>query len=368
MLIKQLSLTNFKNISEAMLEFSGKVNCFLGNNGMGKSNLLDAIYFLSFCKSFSRVNDRMLIRRGEDFAIVRGEYLRKGVDEELIMGLSSSKRKSLKRGGKEYDRLSSHIGSFPLVMIAPQDIDLIRESGEERRHWMDVVISQSDPIYLDNLIRYNRALEQRNRLLREGCVDPNLYGAVEIMLDMSAAYIHNVRAEWIRKLTGIFDRYYNSIAGDGEHVSLSYQSGLNRQGVTMQILLDEARQHDEIVKHTSVGIHRDDIEMMLEEMPMRRTGSQGQCKTFTIALKLAQYEFLHSATGMRPLLLLDDIFDKLDATRVERIMSLVTDDSFGQIFITDTNRTHLDEIMRRTGGDYRMWSVKDGVFTPTNES
>ncbi len=368
MLIKQLSLTNFKNISEAMLEFSGKVNCFLGNNGMGKSNLLDAIYFLSFCKSFSRVNDRMLIRRGEDFAIVRGEYLRKGVDEELIMGLSSSKRKSLKRGGKEYDRLSSHIGSFPLVMIAPQDIDLIRESGEERRHWMDVVISQSDPIYLDNLIRYNRALEQRNRLLREGCVDPNLYEAVEIMLDMSAAYIHNVRAEWIRKLTGIFDRYYNSIAGDGEHVSLSYQSGLNRQGVTMHILLDEARQHDEIVKHTSVGIHRDDIEMMLEGMPMRRTGSQGQCKTFTIALKLAQYEFLHSATGMRPLLLLDDIFDKLDATRVERIMSLVTDDSFGQIFITDTNRTHLDEIMRRTGGDYRMWSVKDGVFTPTNES
>lgn len=178
MLLKQLSLTNFKNIADAGLEFSEKVNCFLGNNGMGKSNLLDAIYFLSFCKSFSRVNDRMLIRRGEDFAIVRGDYIRKDVDEELMLGLSSSKRKTLKRGGKEYDRLSSHIGSFPLVMVAPQDIDLIRESGEERRHWMDVVISQSDAVYLDNLIRYTRALEQRNRLLREDCVDPNLYGAV----------------------------------------------------------------------------------------------------------------------------------------------------------------------------------------------
>ncbi|MDE5649939.1 MAG: DNA replication and repair protein RecF, partial [Duncaniella sp.] len=233
---------------------------------------------------------------------------------------------------------------------------------------MDVVISQSDPVYLDNLIRYNRALEQRNKLLREGSVDANLYGAVEIMLEMSAAYIHDARAQWIDRLTTIFDKYYNTIAGDGEHVSLAYQSGLNRDGITMQTLLDEARRHDEIVRHTSVGIHRDDIDMQLEGMPMRRTGSQGQCKTFTIALKLAQYEFLHSATGMRPLLLLDDIFDKLDTTRVERIMSLVTDDSFGQIFITDTNRTHLDEIMSRTGGDYRMWSVDNGVFTPTKQS
>ncbi|MCM1137546.1 MAG: DNA replication and repair protein RecF [Duncaniella sp.] len=367
MQLKLLSLTNFKNIAEARLMFSGKVNCFLGNNGMGKSNLLDAIYFLSFCKSFSRINDRMLIRRGEEFAIVRGEYIRKGIDEELIMGLSASKRKTLKRGGKEYDRLSSHIGNFPLVMVAPQDIDLIRESGEERRHWMDVVISQSDPVYLDNLIRYTRALEQRNRLLREGSVDPNLYGAVEIMLEMSGSYIHNVRAEWINKLSSIFDHYYAAIAGsNGEHVSLTYQSQLNRPGITLSTLIDEARRHDEIVKHTSVGIHRDDIDMQLDGMPMRRTGSQGQCKTFTIALRLAQYDFLHSSTGIRPLLLLDDIFDKLDATRVERIMGLVTGDSFGQIFITDTNRTHLDEIMSRTGGDYRMWSVENGIFTPTH--
>ena len=170
-----LSLNNFKNISEARLELSGKVNCFLGNNGMGKSNLLDAIYFLSFCKSFSGVNDRLLIRRGEEWAMVRGRYERKGVDEELTLGLASGRRKSLKRSGKEYPRLSAHIGAFPLVMVAPQDIDLIRESGEERRRWMDMVISQSDPQYLDALIRYNKGLEQRNRLLRDGCVDPALY-------------------------------------------------------------------------------------------------------------------------------------------------------------------------------------------------
>ena len=184
MRLNELTLSNFKNIAETRLELSGKVNCFLGNNGMGKSNLLDAVYFLSFCKSFSGVSDRMLIRRGEEWAIIKGRYERKGVDEELVMGISSAKRKSLKRGGKEYQRLSLHIGAFPLVMVAPQDIDLIRGSGEERRRWMDMVISQSDPQYLDSLIRYNRGLEQRNRLLRDGCVDPALYGAVEVMMEM----------------------------------------------------------------------------------------------------------------------------------------------------------------------------------------
>ena len=365
MRLNELTLSNFKNIAETRLELSGKVNCFLGNNGMGKSNLLDAVYFLSFCKSFSGVSDRMLIRRGEDWAIIKGRYERKGIDEELVMGISSAKRKSLKRGGKEYQRLSMHIGAFPLVMVAPQDIDLIRGSGEERRRWMDMVISQSDPQYLDSLIRYNRGLEQRNRLLRDGCVDPALYGAVEVMMEMSADYLPRARTHWISSLTGIFDRYYAAIAGEkGEHVRLTYESHLNsRPGVTLAALMDEARRHDEIVKHTSVGPHRDDIEMELDGMPMRRTGSQGQCKTFTIALRLAQYDFLRRSTGMRPILLLDDIFDKLDASRVERIMGLVTADGFGQIFITDTNRTHLDEIMARTGGDYRLWSVDSGNFS-----
>ncbi|MDE6371309.1 MAG: DNA replication and repair protein RecF [Duncaniella sp.] len=364
MKLYELTLNNFKNIAETRLDLSGKVNCFLGNNGMGKSNLLDAVYFLSFCKSFTGVNDKLLIRRGEDWAMVKGRYERRGIDEEVSIGLSAGRRKSLKRGGKEYQRLSSHIGSFPLVMIAPQDIDLIRGGGEERRRWMDMVISQSDPRYLESLIRYNNALEQRNRLLRDGCVDPALYGAIETMMELHAAYIYKCRSEWVVALGQLFDRYYAAVAGaDAEHVTLRYVSHMQQEGATMTSLLDGARRHDEIVRHTSVGVHRDDIDMELDGMPMRRTGSQGQCKTFTIALRLAQYDFLRDATGLKPLLLLDDIFDKLDAGRVERIMSLATGDGFGQIFITDTNRTHIDEIVHRTGGDYRLWNVQGGNFT-----
>ncbi|MDE6378305.1 MAG: DNA replication and repair protein RecF, partial [Duncaniella sp.] len=299
-----------------------------------------------------------------DWAIVKGHYLRRGVEEEVTLGLADGKRKSLRRGGKEYQKLSSHIGVFPLVMIAPQDIDLIRGTGEERRRWIDMVISQGDARYLEALIRYNRALEQRNRLLRDGAVDPTLYEALESMMSISAAYIHSARARHIASITEILSRYYAAVAGeDGERVELSYQSSLSAPGVDLQQLLDSARRHDEIVKHTSVGPHRDDIEMSLRGLPLRRTGSQGQCKTFTIALRLAQYDYLARATGMKPLLLLDDIFDKLDASRVERIMTLVTSDEFGQIFVTDTNRTHLDEIMRRTGDDYRLWKVEGGHFT-----
>ncbi len=364
MLLQSLSINNFKNISEARLEFSPKVNCLLGNNGMGKSNLLDAIHYMSFCKSFSGVADALLMKQGESFCMIQGRYLRRNIEEDLVLGMAAGKRKTLKRKGKEYKRLSEHIGKFPLVMVSPQDIDLIRGTSEERRRLMDMVISQSDHIYLDHLIRYNRSLEQRNRLLRDGIVDHSLFMAVEIPMAISAQYITETRKIWVEKLTHTFNIYYRAIAGDCEEVNLSYQSQLNDTGKTLETLLDEARRHDEIVKHTSVGPHRDDMEMELSGMPMRRTGSQGQCKTYTIALRLAQYDFLHQASGMKPLLLLDDIFDKLDASRVERIMEVVAQPSFGQIFVTDTNRTHLDEIMSRTGGDYRIWKVDNGNFTP----
>ena len=363
-----LSLTNFKNIAEAQLDFSPKINCFLGNNGMGKSNLLDAIHYLSFCKSFSGMTDAMLMRRGEDFLTAKANYLRRDTPEELTLGMARGKRKSLRRGGKEYTRLSDHIGTFPLVMAAPQDIDLIRGSGEERRRWMDMVISQSDRRYLDALIRYASALEQRNRLLRDGSVDHTLYEAVELTMEMSAEYICRARQTWIDTLSGLFSRYYHAIAGEGESVGIVYNSSVADSGApTLGAALDNARRHDEIVRHTSVGPHRDDIGMTLDEMPLRRTGSQGQCKTFTIALRLAQYDFLHRATSIRPLLLLDDIFDKLDRDRVARIMKLVTADEFGQIFITDPNREHLDDIMSGTGGHYRMWHVVDGAFKPLAE-
>lgn len=362
MILDRLTIYNFKNIAQAWLNFSPKVNCFLGNNGMGKSNLLDAIYYMSFCKSFAGITDSMLICRGEDFLMVEAHYLRRGVEEDLSLGLAKGKRKTFKRSGKEYQRLSEHIGVFPLVMVSPHDIDLIRDDSECRRRFMDMVISQSDHRYLDELIRYNRCLEQRNKLLRDGAVDPALYMAVEMMMDAAASYIHTVRKAWVERLTEIFSSYYTAIAGEGEQVSLSYKSGLN--DASMQQLLDSARLRDEMMRHTTVGPHRDDIEMMLDGMSMRRTGSQGQCKTYTIALRLAQYDFIKASCSMKPLLLLDDIFDKLDASRVERIMEVVSRDLFGQIFITDTNRDHLDEIMSRISGDYAIWHVADGKFTP----
>ncbi len=363
MVLKELTLTNFKNIADARLEFSPKVNCLVGNNGMGKSNLLDAIHYLSVCRSFTGVNDRLLVRRGETFAMARALYDRRGVEEEITLGLAPGRRKSLRRGGKEYKRLSEHIGLFPLVMVSPADADLVRGAGEERRRWMDMVISQADPLYLDALVRYNGALEQRNRMLRDHVVDHTLYDVVELTLCAAAQKVVEVRRSWVGRLTEIFRRHYSAVAGAGEIVTLGYESASAAEG-GLQQLLDSARRHDEIVGHTSVGPHRDDIDMTLNDMPLRRTASQGQCKTFTLALRLAQHEFLHQATGLRPLLLLDDVFDKLDASRVERIMEMVvTDSSFGQIFLTDTNRTHLDEIISRTAGSHRLWTVADGKFT-----
>lgn len=359
MVLRELSVVNYKNIPEAALEFSPKINGFLGHNGMGKSNLLDAVYYLSFCKSFTGVTDAMVLRRGENFAMLRGLYDRRGTIEEISVGLMAGKRKSFKRKGKEYQKLSEHIGTLPLVMVAPRDNDLITGASDERRRFMDQVIAQSDPVYLDRLIRYTRSLEQRNRMLRDRVADHTLYEAVELSMAMSADYITKARAEWADRLQAIFRGYYRLIAGEDEPVNLSYPT----PGLPLDTLLDQARRHDEIVGHTSVGPHRDDLTMEISSMPVRKVASQGQCKTFTIALRLAQYEFLRTGTpGLKPLLLLDDIFDKLDSTRVERIMEIARSETIGQIFVTDTNRDHLDEIMSRVGGDYRLWEVDRGRF------
>lgn len=363
MILSSLQLTNFKNIGHCSLDFSPKINCFLGDNGVGKSNLLDAIHYLSFCKSFAGLSDPMLIKRGEDFAIARGRYMRRDVEEELLVGLATGKRKSFKRSGKEYRRLSEHIGLFPLVMVAPADIELINGSGEVRRRFLDMVISQADNRYLEALIRYNQALTQRNSMLRDGIGDANLYLAVEMQMEMAADYIHKVRAERIDSLSDIFGRYYAAISDTRETPRLIYRSHLS-EGKSFGELLNANRERDRILRHTSVGVHRDDIEMTLDDMPARQTASQGQAKTYTLALRFAQYEFLREITSLSPLLLLDDIFDKLDAGRVERIMQLVATDTFGQIFVTDTNRRHLDEIISLTGGSDAIWQVSAGQFTP----
>ena len=363
MILRSLDITNFKNIERARLEFSPKVNALLGDNGMGKSNLLDAVHLLSFTKSFTGAQDQMLIRSGEDFAIVRGTYSRMDAEEDILAGLQRGRRKSFKRGGKEYGRISAHIGLLPLVMVSPADMELINGSGEERRRFMDMVISQTDPRYLDAAMRYTRILEQRNRLLRDGAADHALFEAIDFQLDAAAPYISARRHEWTAELRDIFSLYYKAISGSDEEPGLTLVSHTGPGCPALADLLRERFSRDSAVRHTTAGPHRDDLEMTLDGMPVRRTASQGQCKTFTIALRLAQYGFLRRACGMSPLLLLDDIFDKLDAGRVGRIISTVGADTFGQIFITDTNRRHLDEIVAFMGADHRLWSVEHGRFS-----
>ncbi|MGM9872565.1 MAG: DNA replication/repair protein RecF [Muribaculaceae bacterium] len=363
MILQSIALTNFKNIAAAQLDFSPKINCLLGDNGMGKSNLLDAIHYLSFVRSYGRLSDSLLIRRGEDFAILKGQYLRGDTPEEITAGLRRGGRKSLRRGGKEYKRLSTHIGLLPAVMVAPADLSLVTESGEERRRFADMIISQSDTAYLDALIRYNHLLEQRNRLLRDGAEDRALYETIEVMMDAAAAIITDRRQTFVNRLTEIFVPYYNRIADTDEVPALTYAASTAAYGSLLDAL-EHNRRRDHILTHTSVGPHRDDIVFSLDDMPLRATASQGQTKTFTIALRFAQYDFLAQATGLKPLLLLDDIFDKLDARRVARIIDIVSSADFGQIFITDTNRKHLDELMIDAGGDHRLWHVNNGEYSP----
>ena len=307
------------------------------------------------------------MRHGADMMLVQGLYDRRGQDEVVSIGFKPGRRKVVKRGGKEYDKLSRHIGLLPLVMVSPADWELIRGTGEERRRFIDQIIAQGDGEYMAHLIRYARAVENRNVMLRRGLRDPLLFETIEQQLGLSAAYIHRARTAWVEEFSPIFLEYYRQISDSAETVSLSYRSHLNG-GMAMQDLLDRNRDRDVVLGYTSAGVHRDDVELMLDGHPMRKIGSQGQCKTYTVAMRLAQYEFMkHTNGGITPMLLLDDIFDKLDAHRVENIIGVVAGDTFGQIFITDTNRTHLDHIIRRMGKDYRTWSVNKGNFTLIEE-
>lgn len=346
------------------MSFSPKVNCFTGYNGMGKTNILDAIYFLSFCKSYVQQRDALIINHDADFVMLQGKYSRRDEPEEITFSQQRGKRKLLKRNAKEYRRFSEHIGLLPLVMISPMDWELIRGSGEERRRLMDQIISQSDKSYLDALIRYTKAVESRNTLIRGGERDILLYETIEAQIIESATLIHEARQKWIAGFTPIFMDFYRTISGSAETVSLIYRSHLNE--LPMKELLDRNRDRDAIIGFTTKGIHRDDIDLLLGDHSMRKTGSQGQCKTYTVALRLAQYDFLKRRSGITPILLLDDIFDKLDASRVENIVSMVSDPAFGQIFITDTNRTHIDEIIGKVGNDYKIFSVNHGTISEYN--
>ena len=366
MVLEHLSIVGYKNIAEATLTFSPKINCFIGNNGAGKTNVLDAIYFLSFCHSSTTTQDAQVIRHGQDFFVLEASYapLPSGVAGggplKIFCGMKRGAKKHFKRGGKEYKRLSEHIGLIPIVMVSPADSLLIEGGSEERRRLMDQVIAQTDRTYIDALNRYNKALQQRNALLRDEDhePDPQLMDLLEEEMARQGETIFGCRRRLVEQLTPLFQQFYATMSANREQVSLSLLSHCQR-GPLLEVIRRD-RSKDRAVGYSLHGIHRDDLDILLDGHPMRREGSQGQLKTFVIALKLAQYELLSSILGLKPLLLLDDIFDKLDACRVEQIIRLVASRQFGQIFITDTNRDHIDQILSHGQFDYKLYTVDQG--------
>ena len=368
MILKQISILNYKNLEQVELEFSPKMNCFIGQNGMGKTNLLDAVYYLSFCKSATNPIDSQNMMHDRDFFVIQGVYESESDDrEEVYCGMKRRQKKMFKRNKKEYSRLSDHIGFIPLVMVSPADTELIAGGSEERRRFMDVVISQYDKEYLEALIRYNKALQQRNTLLKaEAEPDEELLSVWEEMMAMTGEVVYRKRCEFIDEFIPTFQTFYSYISQDKEVVNLSYESHA-KQGNLLEQLKDN-RVRDRIMGYSLKGVHKDDLTMQLGEYPIKREGSQGQNKTYLIALKLAQFDFLRrTGSNTIPLLLLDDIFDKLDASRVEQIVKLVSGDRFGQIFITDTNRDHLDKIMQKIEGEYKVFGVVDGSVNERKE-
>lgn len=360
MRIKSISLLNYRNLREVNMLLSPKVNCLIGSNGMGKTNLLDAVYYLSFCKSTVTVTDSSNILHDEPFFMLQGDYVSdSGIDEEISCGLKRGEKKAFKRNGKNYERLSDHIGSIPLVMVSPADNVLIAGGSEERRRFMDMVISQYDKEYLMALIRYNRALQQRNVMLRaEYMPDSEMMSLIEDMMAAEALCIHEGRKRFVEELVPVFSQFHSTITGGSEQVSLRYRSHLN--DASLPELLAASRADDRALGYTSKGTHRDELVMQLGGYPLKKEGSQGQNKSFLVSLKLAQFDFLRRKGGETPLLLLDDIFDKLDSNRVEQIVNLVSGEGFGQIFITDVNREHIDSILDRIESGYRLFEVRNG--------
>ena len=364
MILHRLSLINYKNIAAADMEFSPKINCLIGKNGEGKTNVLDAIYYLSFCHSATSLIDALTVRHGEDCMVAVGGYEDEdGRKFEVSCGVRQHKSKKFCLDKKAYTRIARHIGLVPLVMVSPNDGELVTGGGEARRKFMDIVISQYDRLYLDSLIKYNRALKQRNTLLRsESEPDPSMLDIYEEEMAREGEKIFMARSVLTDKLTPLFRKYYSLISADAEKPSLSYVSHCQRGPLLETIRAGRAK--DRIVGHSLHGVHRDELQMCIGDYPIRNEGSQGQTKSFLLALKFAQYDLLrHSGSGKVPLLLLDDLFDKLDASRVSQIVNMVAGSDFGQIFITDTDRGRLAPILASTDRDYRVFNVKHGEIS-----
>jgi DNA replication and repair protein RecF len=359
MILKSLSLLNYKNFDSKIFSFNDKINCIVGNNGIGKTNVLDAIYHLSFGKSYFNPVATQNIKHDADFFVVNGDYLKHNQPEKIIISLKRGQKKIIKRNGKEYEKFSEHIGFLPLVIISPADRDLIIEGSDTRRKFIDSVISQSNKAYLIDLINYNKIVAQRNALLKYFALNHTFNAdTLEIYNNQLTDYgtkIFKKREDFIKEFIPIFKSRYQAISNDNEVVNLVYQSDLFDN--SLDILLKNQLSKDKALQYTSVGIHKDDLHFNIEEHPIKKFGSQGQQKSFLIALKLAQFDFIKKQSGDDPILLLDDIFDKLDEQRVSQIIKLVDDENFGQIFISDTHADRTENAIKQVHQSYEIFKL-----------
>lgn len=359
MILNSLSLLNYKNFEAQTFEFDPNINCFTGHNGVGKTNALDAIYHLSFGKSYFNPITSQNIKHGEEFFVVEGQYVKTDRPEKVIVSAKKGQKKIIKRNGKAYDRFSDHIGFLPLVMISPADRDLIVEGSDTRRKFIDGVISQGDAHYLQDILAYGKILVQRNSLLKYFAVnhtwDKDTLSVYDAQLSELGERIHKSRTAFLAAFTPIFLEKYTAISSGNEAVGLDYKSQLADGG--MESLLQQNVTKDKMSQYTSVGTHKDDLVFTIDGHPIKKFGSQGQQKSFLIALKLAQFDFIKNLHKVNPILLLDDIFDKLDEERVAHIIKLVDDENFGQLFISDTHADRTEAVVKKVSQSYKFFKL-----------
>lgn len=358
--LKQLSLINFKNHTDQFYELSPEINVFVGNNGVGKTNILDSVHYLSMCKSFLNPIDRQNIKFNEKFFLLQGDFIKNEKTQNISCSVQLGQKKKIKKNKKEYDKLSDHIGEFPVVIISPYDSNLITEGSEVRRKFMDSIISQYDRNYLEALMKYNKVLQQRNALLKK-FLEYRIFEleSIEIwdeQLVQLGNLIFSKRQEFLKTFLPNFQKYFHFLSDGKEDIHIDFSSQLSNN--SLDALLNSAHKKDSKVGYTTVGIHKDDLIFQINDQPIKKFGSQGQQKSFLIALKLTQFEYIRNLLNKKPILLLDDIFDKLDHNRVERLMELVSDNVFGQVLITDTDIDRINKVFSNINGDKKIFKLK----------
>jgi len=359
MQLQTLNLLNYKNFSEISFEFDAKINCFVGKNGIGKTNILDSIYHLAYGKSYFNSVGVQNIKHTEDFFVLDGQFFKEDKIHKVVCSLKKGQKKVLKKNGIVYEKFSEHIGFVPLVIISPSDSDLISDGSENRRKFIDQILSQLDKNYLNQLIKYQKIILHRNSLLKHFAIsnsfDDKMLLVYDEQLHVLGQFIHQKRKEFITDFIPVFHKYHSIITQDNEQVNLSYQSQLLDK--EMFSLLRENLQKDRAIQHTSVGIHKDDLLFEIGNHPIKKFGSQGQQKSFLITLKLAQYQFVRELNKIKPIFLFDDVFDKLDKFRVEKIIDLVNQNTFGQIFLSDTDYNRAESVIKQTKQSYKMFEL-----------